>query len=79
MRGSVLLTIRESVMANLDHVCLNNQSHYSLDVTEFPSELCDTQSSFIDSIGMNEKSRKLNPTCCKKSVTSLIKLHFFGV
>ncbi len=59
-------------MANLEHVCLNNQSHYSLDVTEFPSELCDTQSSFIDSIGMNEKSRKLNPTCCKKSVTSLI-------
>ncbi len=37
MRGSVLLTIGESVMANLDHVSLNNQSHYSLDVIEFPS------------------------------------------
>ncbi len=35
MRGSVLLTIGESVMANFDHVCLNNQSHYSLDVIEF--------------------------------------------
>ncbi len=35
MRGSVLLNIEESVMANLDHVCHNNQSHYSLDITEF--------------------------------------------
>ncbi len=43
MRGSVLLTIGESVTANLDHVCLNNQSHYNLDVIEFQSELCDTQ------------------------------------
>ncbi len=77
MRGSVLLTIGESVMANFDHVCLNNQSHYSLDVIEFQSELCDTQSLFTDTIGMNEKCRKLNPTCRKKSVTSLIKWHFF--
>ncbi len=51
MRGSVLLTIRESVSADLDHVCLNNLSHYSLDVTEFPSELYNTQSSFMDTIG----------------------------
>ncbi len=36
MRGSVLLTIGESVMVNLDHVCLN-QSHYSFDVIEFQS------------------------------------------
>ncbi len=77
MRGSVLLTIGESVTANLDHVCRNNQSHYSLDVIEFQSELCDTQSAFTDPIGMNEKCRKLNPICCKKSVTSLIKQHFF--
>jgi len=26
-------------MANLDHVCLDNQSYYSLDVIEFRSEL----------------------------------------
>ncbi len=31
---------------------------------------------FTDLIGMNEKCRKLNPTCRKKSVTSLIKQHF---
>ncbi len=68
MRGSVLLIIGESVMVNLDHVCLNNQSHYSLDVIEFQSELCDTQSPFMDTIGMNEKCRKLNPVCHKKSV-----------
>jgi len=34
-------TIGERVMANLDHVCLFNQSHYSLDVIEH-SELCDS-------------------------------------
>ncbi len=39
MRGSVLLAIGESVTVNLDHVCLNNQSHYSLGVIEFQSEL----------------------------------------
>ncbi len=77
MRGSVLLTIGESVTANLDHVSLNNQSHYSLDVIEFQSELCDTQLSFTDPMGMNEKCRKLNPTCHKKSVTSLLKQQFF--
>ncbi len=77
MRGPVLLTIGESVTANSDHVSLNNQSHYSLEVIEFQSELCDTQSPFTDTIGMNEKCRKLNPTCRKKSVTSLIKQHFF--
>ncbi len=43
------------------------------------SELCDTQSPFTCSIGMNDKCRKLNPTCHKKSVTSLIKQHFFSM
>ncbi len=43
MRGSVSFTIGESITANLDHVCLNNQSHYSLDVIEFQSELYDTR------------------------------------
>ncbi len=66
-------------MANLDHVSLNNQSHYSLDVTDFQAELCDTQSAFKDIIGMNGKFRKLYPVCRKKSVTSLMKRHFFGV
>ncbi len=79
MRGSVLLTIGESITANLDHVSLNNQSHYSLDIIEFQSELCDIQSPFTDTIGMNEKCRKLNLICCKKSVTFLIKQHFFVV
>ncbi len=74
MRGSVLFTIGESVTANSDHVSLNNQSHYSLDVTGFQSELCYT---FMDPIGMNEKCRKLNTTCHKKSVISFIKWHFF--
>lgn len=78
-RGSALLTIGGSVTANLDHVSLNNQSYYSLDIIEFQSELCDTQTLFMDLIGMNGKSRKLNPTCHKKSVASLIKqiLFFF--
>ncbi len=38
MRGSVLLNIGESIKVNLDHVCLDNQSHYSLDDIEFQSE-----------------------------------------
>ncbi len=50
-------------MANLDHMCLNNQSRYSLDVIEFQSELYHTQSAFTHTIGMNEKCRNLNPTC----------------
>lgn len=29
----------ESITANLGHVCLDDQSHYSLDVVEFLSEL----------------------------------------
>ncbi len=33
---------------------LNNQSHYILDVIEFQSELCDTQSPLTDPIGMND-------------------------
>ncbi len=53
-------------MVNLDH---DNQSHYSLDVTEF-------QSAFTDTIGMNGKSCKLNPTSRKKAVISLIKQQF---
>ncbi len=53
MRGSVLLTIGESIMTNLDYVCLNNQSRYSLDVIEF--QLSKTQWPFTDPIGMNEK------------------------
>ncbi len=32
-----MLTIREYVTVNLDHVCLDNQSHYSLEVIEFQS------------------------------------------
>ncbi len=41
MRGyyPVLLTIGESIMANLDYVCLNNQSRYIIYVIEFQSEL----------------------------------------
>ncbi len=67
-RGSLLLIIGESIMANLDYVCLNNQSHYSL------TELYDTQSALTDTIGINGKCHKLNPACRKKSVTSpLIK------
>lgn len=38
-------TIRESVTANLDHVCLDNQSRYSLDVIEF----------LANTVDMNEK------------------------
>ncbi len=50
-------------MANLEHMCLDNQSHYSLDITEFLPDLCDSQSLFTDTIEINEKCRKLNPTC----------------
>ncbi len=57
------------VAANSDHMYLNNQSHYSLDVIEYQSEFCDTQSPFKDTIVMNEKCHELYPTCCKKSVT----------
>ncbi len=63
MRGSVLLTIGECITAYLDHVI------------EFQPELYETQLPFMDTIGMNEKCRKLNSTCRKKSVTSLIKQH----
>uniref|UniRef100_A0A9J8AYS3 Uncharacterized protein n=1 Tax=Cyprinus carpio carpio TaxID=630221 RepID=A0A9J8AYS3_CYPCA len=44
---------------------VNNQTHYSLDITEFHSELCSNL--FTDPVGMNEECRKLNPTCCKKA------------
>ncbi len=36
MRGTVLLIIGESITANLDYVCLYNQSHYSLDLQHAP-------------------------------------------
>ncbi len=39
IRGSVLLTIGESLMVNFDNICLNNRSHYSLDVIEFQSRV----------------------------------------
>ncbi len=63
---SVLLTIGESITANLDHVSLNNQSHFSLDVIEFHLELYDIKSAFTDTIGTNENCRKLYPICNKK-------------
>lgn len=43
------------------------------------SELCNTHWLFTDTIEMHEKCCKLNPTCRKMSVTSLIKHIFFGV
>ncbi len=43
---------------------------HSLDVFEFQSELCDSQWLFTDTVGMNEKCHKLNPTCRKKSIVS---------
>ncbi len=49
MRGFVLLTIGESITASLDHMSLNNQSHYDIDVIEFQSKLCDTQLPFTNS------------------------------
>ncbi len=48
-------------MINLDHVSLDNQSRYSLGVTEFLSELCNRL--FADITEMNEKCHKLNPAC----------------
>jgi len=47
--------IGQSVTANLDHMCLDDQSHYSLDLIEFRSELCVSQSLLADTIEMNEK------------------------
>ncbi len=32
MRVTVLLNIGESITANLDHMCLYNQSYYNLDL-----------------------------------------------
>ncbi|ROJ30610.1 hypothetical protein DPX16_3858 [Anabarilius grahami] len=34
----VALPLEKAKMANLDHACLDNQSHFSLDVIEFRSE-----------------------------------------
>ncbi len=56
----------KSVKDKLDHVCLDNQSHYSHDVTEFLSELYERQILLVDTIKMNEKYHKFNPTCRKK-------------
>lgn len=61
--GNTSSTIGESVMVNLDHVSLDNQSRYSLGVIEFPSELCDRL--FADTIEIIEKYHKLNPACHK--------------
>ncbi len=66
-------------MVNLDHVCLNNNHITSLTSLNFSFELCYTQWPFTDTIGMNEKCREMNPTCRKKSATSLIKRIFFSV
>ncbi len=52
-------------MVNLDDVCFNNQSHYTIDFIEFQSELSETQSLFTDTIGMNGQCCNLNPTCRK--------------
>ncbi len=45
------------------------------------SQICARHSitPFTDTIGMNEMCCKLNPTCHKNSVTSLIKQIFFMV
>ncbi len=56
---------KKSIKDKLDHVCLDNQSHYSLDVTEFLSELYERQILLVDTIEMNEKYHKFNPTCRK--------------
>lgn len=34
------------MMVNLDYMCLDNQSQYCLDVTEYLPELCNSQSLF---------------------------------
>jgi len=62
---------KEILTANLNQLCLDNQSHYSLDVIEFRSELCDSQSLFADTIELNEKGRII--PVVQLSVTSLIK------
>ncbi len=77
LEGLLLLTIRDNIAVNLDHVCLDNQSHYGLDVIEFQSELCDTQSPFMDIIGMNEKCCKLNRLLQKVSDFSYKTTFFF--
>ncbi len=56
----------KSVKDKLDHVCLDNQSHYSLDVTEFLSGWYERQILLVDTIKMNEKYHQLNPTGRKK-------------
>ncbi len=62
MRGSVLITIEESVTANLDHVCRNNHSTALTSVGVVRHSIA-----FTDTIGMNEKCRELNPTWQKVS------------
>lgn len=52
--------IGENITVNLDYVYLDKQSLYSLDIIEFHSKLCDSQSLFTATIGMNEKCSKLH-------------------
>ncbi len=73
----LLISNKPTITTNLDHVSLNNQSYYSLDVIEFQSELCDTHWAFIDTIGMNEKCRQLNPTDPTKVSDFSYKMAFF--
>lgn len=51
-------------MANLDHMCLDNQSHNSLDIIELLAELYASRSLFVDTIEMNETCRS-----CRKIVS----------
>ncbi len=46
------------VTVNVDHMCLDNQSHYILDVTELLSDVNESQSLIVDTIEMNEKYSK---------------------
>lgn len=65
-------TIGESITASLDHVCLSNH------ITALTSLSCTTAKSlFADTVEMNEKCCKMNPTSHKIALTSLIKQHFF--
>ncbi len=57
----------KSVKDQLDHVCLDNQSHYSLDITEFLSGWYERQILLVDTIEMNEKYHQFNPTGRKKN------------
>ncbi len=49
------------------------------DLADTASEVCDTQSLFTDPVRTHGRCRKLNPTCRKKSVASLMKQHLIVV